>query len=206
MERRWSPGQAAVIREVWAGAFFQARSCVVVEDLDPQTTFYVPPGAPCAVPIDEGGTELRIPSAPWRHAIRANASPVLSFAWPNTPYAVLLMWHADGTPHRWYVNLQAPLARTRIGFDTVDHVLDVVIPPDRSGWGWKDEDDLARAVDVGLFTPEDARWFAWWGERAVEHVLLRQPPFDLDWEDWRPDPDWAVPRLPADWSDPPGGW
>jgi predicted RNA-binding protein associated with RNAse of E/G family len=75
-------------------------------------------------------------------------------------------------------------------------VLDVLIPPDRSSWQWKDEDELSQAVDEGLFTEEEAARFRAAGERAVEQILLREPPFDEDWEGWRPDPAWGTPRLP----------
>jgi hypothetical protein len=98
------------------------------------------------------------------------------------------------------VNLQSPLRRSPAGFDTVEHLLDVTIPPDRSSWSWKDEDELAQAVARGLFTEEDAKWFRHWGERAVEHVLLREPPFDRDWGDWEPDPEWVAQELPPDWD------
>jgi len=100
----------------------------------------------------------------------------------------------------YYVNLQTPLVRTDTGFDTVEHILDVRIPPDRSSWAWKDEDELAEAVERGLFTEEDVAWFRYWGERAVEHVLLREPPFDADWSAWQPDAGWPDPVLPADWD------
>jgi predicted RNA-binding protein associated with RNAse of E/G family len=130
--------------------------------------------------------------------------PILSFAWAATPYSVLFLWHEDGTPWQWYVNLQAPLERTLLGFDTVDHALDVLIPPDRSSWSWKDEDELVEAVSLGLFSEGDAAWFRYWGERAVEHLLLRLPPFDRDWQLWAPDPSWPLPELPAGWQTPPG--
>ena len=42
----------------------------------------------------------------------------------------------------WYVNLQAPLTITPLGFDTTDWALDVWVDPDGS-WHWKDEDDFA---------------------------------------------------------------
>ena len=122
---------------------------------------------------------------------------MLSFAWPDTPYAILLLSEPDGSPRGWYVNLQTPLQRTPIGFDTVDHLLDVLIPMDRSSWAWKDEDELAEGVALGLFTEADAGWFRYWGERAVEHLVLRLPPFDEDWEDWRPDPIVARAGAPA---------
>jgi hypothetical protein len=125
---------------------------------------------------------------------------MLSFAFPDTPYAVILGYDDDGRLFEYYVNLQTPLASSPAGFDTVEHLLDVTIPPDRSTWSWKDEDELEEAVASGLFTEEDAAWFRYWGERAVEHVLLREPPFDRDWSAWRPDPAWDAPTLPEDWD------
>jgi predicted RNA-binding protein associated with RNAse of E/G family len=98
------------------------------------------------------------------------------------------------------VNLERPLERTAIGFDTVDHALDVVIELDRSSWRWKDEEELAEAVRDGLFTPEEAADFRAWGERAVDRVLSREPPFDRDWLGWRPDPGWPRPELSAGWD------
>ena len=120
-----------------------------------------------------------MPDRPWHLELRPRGdSGILSFAWPDTPYAILLLLDTDGSPRGWYVNLQTPLARTPIGFDTVDHALDVLVALDRSSWTWKDEDELAEAIALGLFTEADAASFRYWGERAVEHLVLRQPPFD----------------------------
>ena len=113
---------------------------------------------------------------------------------------MIIGYDRDARLDTYYVNLQTPLVRSPAGFDTVEHVLDVVIPPDRSTWTWKDEDELAHAVDRGLFSEEEAEWFRSWGERAVEHVLLREPPFDEDWTAWRPDPGWADAELPPNWD------
>ncbi len=75
-------------------------------------------------------------------------------------------------------------------------MLDVLIPPDRASWSWKDEDELDQAVEEGLFTEDEAARFRAAGERAVEQIILREPPFDEDWEAWRPDPTWNTPELP----------
>jgi len=129
---------------------------------------------------------------------------MLSFAFPETPYAVILGFGDRSALSEYYVNLEEPLIRSPAGFDTVDHLLDVTIPPDRSGWSWKDEDELREAVDRGIFTEEDAASFRFWGERGAEHVLLREPPFDRDWSTWRPDPGWKDPDLPPNWDVAPG--
>ena len=86
----------------------------------------------------------------------------------------MLLWTAEDRRRVWYVNLQDPLRRTPLGFDTVDHALDVVVELDRSSWRWKDEEELAEAVRDGLFTPEEAADFRAWGERAVERILGRR--------------------------------
>ncbi len=197
----WSPGDVVAIRELWNGQVFEARPASVVADLPEQTTLFVAPFVRCGVAIDDAGIELRFPDRPWHLYVRERGDfGVLSFAWPDTPYSVLLLMEPDGSPRGWYVNMQAPLARTSIGFDTVDHLLDVLIPMDRSSWTWKDEEELAEGIAVGLFTEDEAVALRYWGERAIEHVLLRLPPFDEPWEDWRPDTSWSAPELPPGWD------
>jgi uncharacterized protein DUF402 len=196
----WQPGDPIVIREIWNGAVFEARPAIVVQDLPAQTMLYVPAGNVCGVAVDDAGVQLRFPDREWHLQVRERHGVALSFAWPDTPYAVLLLSEPDGLPRGWYVNIQAPLARTPVGFDTVDHALDVLISLDRSSWTWKDEDELAEAIALGLFTEADAAAFRYWGERAVEHLVLRLPPFDQAWEEWRPDPSWPTPELPPGWD------
>lgn len=97
----------------------------------------------------------------------------------------------------WYVNLQAPLRRTRLGFDTRDHALDLVIAPDGS-WRWKDEDHLEAAVRLGLFTREEGREIRREGERVAALLPTLLP---TGWERWRPDAAWTPLPLPAGWDD-----
>ena len=196
----WGPGDTVVLREVWRGEVFEARPAVVVYDEPQQRAFLVPGGVRCGLPIGDDGNEIRLPDRPWHLEVRARGPlPILSFAWPETPYSVLL--GSVGSEGRvWYVNLQDPFTPTAIGFDTTDHVLDVLIALDRSGWSWKDEDELEQAIAHGLFTEDDVMWFRHWGERAVERVILREPPFDRDWEAWEPDPAWREPELPMGWD------
>jgi len=197
--RRWSPGDAIVLREIWQGEVFAARPTIVVDDLPEQTTLLVPGRVRCGVPIGEDGMELRVPDRPWRLEVQERGpNPILSFAWPNAPYAVL-RWRTPDGVHAWYVNLQDPLRRTGIGFDTTDHALDAIVSADGS-WEWKDQDELAEAVANSLFTPDDAERFHADGERAVERIVRGEPPFDRDWTAWRPDPSWPVPTLPAGWE------
>jgi hypothetical protein len=200
MRPPFRPGTSIALREVWRGRVFAARPTIVVEDHPERTMLLLPGGVRCGLPIGADGRELRLPDRSWRLEVRPRGDqPILSFAWPDTPYSVLL-WTAEEDRRVWYVNLQDPLARSAIGFDTVDHVLDVVVELDRSSWRWKDEDELAEAVDQGLFTPAEASDFRDWGERAVERILSMEPPFDRTWDTWRPDPAWGVPELPDGWD------
>ena len=98
-----------------------------------------------------------------------------------------------------YVNLQLPLVRTPVGFDTADYLLDVVIHPDMT-WEWKDEDELAAAVAAGIVGPELARALRSEGERTIADLEVRRWPFDADFTAWRPDPAWTVPAMPVGWD------
>lgn len=203
MDPRFRPGEGITLREIWRGRVFEARPTIVVEDEVDRTTLLLPAYARCGVPVDDQGRELRIPDRDWHLEVRPRGpQPILSFAWPGIPYAVLL-WTA-GERRVWYVNLQEPLTRTPLGFDTTDHALDVLVELDGSGWSWKDEDELRLAVAQGLFSEDDATDFRRWGERAAARVLAGMPPFDRDWRAWEPDPSWPSPGLRDGWDESPG--
>jgi predicted RNA-binding protein associated with RNAse of E/G family len=195
---RFTTGEPVALREIWDGRVFAARPATVVEDSPSRTVFYVPPVVRCLQARAADGAGMRIPTRAWRlEDVEWHHQRILSFAFPDTPYSVLATWDPGTDEFRgWYVNLQTPLRRTAVGFDTQEHVLDVLISADRSTWSWKDEDELAEAVAAGMFSTEEAERFRAAGERAVEQILLREPPFDEDWEGWRPDPAWPAPELP----------
>ena len=199
---RFRTGEPVALREIWRDRVWFARPAILVDDNSATITFYIPSGVRYRKPVGPGGNYLKVYTEDWSLAEDVWHSPdyTLSFAFTDTPYGVILSYGPEGTLQLYYVNLQAPMVRTSIGFDTVEYLLDVVIAPDRSTWTWKDEDELAEAVRQGSFTPESAEWLHHWGERAVKHVLLGEPPFDRDWSSWRPDPGWCVPELPEDWD------
>lgn len=68
---------------------------------------------------------------------------------PGVAHAIHLWWFPpDWRFGGWYINLQEPIRPTRLGFDSMDHILDVVIEPDLS-WRWKDEDELFDLPEPG---------------------------------------------------------
>jgi predicted RNA-binding protein associated with RNAse of E/G family len=97
---------------------------------------------------------------------------------------------------RWYVNFERPYVRTRIGIDTFDLLLDLLVEPDLS-YRWKDEDEYAHGRRLGLVTQAEHRSVQRARERVVELIERRAEPFDERWQSWRPDPGWPQPRLPA---------
>jgi hypothetical protein len=197
----WRRGDAIVLREMWRGRVWGALPVTVVEDAPGQRVLLVWPDTPWVVATGPDGEELRIPTEDWTFRARRNTRWVLSFSWPDRAYSCLTFRAAGGGDFAgWYVNLEKPLTRTPIGFDYTDHLLDVLVSPDRSSWRWKDEDELAEAVERGVFSPADAESFRAAGEQAVEHLASGAPPFDRDWSSWRPDPAWSRPELPQGWD------
>lgn len=104
--------------------------------------------------------------------------------------------HATNRFLGWYVNLQAPLRPTPLGYDTLDQVLDIWIEPDRS-WHWKDWDELVEAERLGLFTRDEAEAIRAEGRRVIGELDRLIP---TGWEDWRLDPSVELPMLPEDWD------
>ncbi len=199
---RRQPGDAVALREIWRGRVWSAVPATVVEDRGDEQRLFVPARTARKSPRARDGRWLRLPEPEWSLADQTPepARAVLSFAFAGRAFAVMLFWDEAWRPLTWYVNLQSPLRRTAAGFDYADHVLDVLVAPDRSSWEWKDEDELGEAVRLGLFTPEDARAFRVDGEAALRMLLEGRPPFDRGWTDWRPDPGWAPPELPPGWD------
>src|SRR4051794_8023262 len=88
---RFRPGDAVVIREIWRGRVWYARPATVVRDDLNLTMLHVHAHAHAMEPVDAAGNPLRIPIDAWtfRDAERGD-SWNLSFAFPDTPYSVIL--------------------------------------------------------------------------------------------------------------------
>jgi len=96
----------------------------------------------------------------------------------------------------WYLNLQTPLRRSRIGFDLWDQLLDVVVRPDRT-WFWKDEDQFEDAIRLDVIGSREAAAVRAQGESLIRGLDALLP---TGWEDWRPEPGWPVLELPGGWD------
>jgi uncharacterized protein len=198
----WRSGDLAVLRFRPGGRTSFVRPVTVVEDTRQRSVLFLRAGTPTKVRVyADGSTIVRdTPYAerwarPWllgdgtwgpNHTLLVTAAGAAHSIWH--------FWSTDWDFLGWYVNLQTPLVRTQVGFDTVDHVLDLVVEPDGTV-SWKDEAELAVAVEVGRFSASDAAAIRAEGER-----VLAARPWPTGWERWRPDPAWPIPGLPTGWD------
>lgn len=117
-------------------------------------------------------------------------------------YSVWLAFDAATWKLAWrYVNLEEPWRRTAVGFDSRDLYLDLVASPEGNDWQWKDEDELAWAIERGRIAPARAAAIRAEGERAMAYLTREGARLADRWRDWRPDPGWTPPAVPAGWRD-----
>jgi hypothetical protein len=115
-------------------------------------------------------------------------------------HSTVAMWDAAGRFVCWYINFQQPSRRTPLGFDTLDFTLDLVIQPNRVDWHWKDEDEFEHGIQAGWYERSQLDNLKAYGLSIVEKAHAGEPPFADGWEQWRPDPGWTIPTLPAQWE------
>jgi hypothetical protein len=192
----WSSGEPAVLRYVRYGQVRRASPHIVVRDDADLVALYIPVGTLGRNAVWDGSPIRGQADRDW--ALRDHVwdtYDVLRLIRFGQSHSLELFRHAEsGAFAGWYVNLQEPLRRSPVGFDTDDLVLDIWIDPDGT-WKWKDEDELEAAVRLGRLTPAEAAAVREEGERVIE-----MRPWPTGWEDWRPDPRWEPPRLPAGWD------
>lgn len=198
----WAAGDTILLREVHDGRVWTARPGIVVEDRPDLLAVHIPLGTRWKVPVADRAEMLERRKNGWTLTdYQWRRGPMLWLMPPGEAHAVHLWWH--GPEWRfggWYINLQDPIRRTALGVDFLDQHLDVVIDPDYR-WRWKDEDEFAAAIEIGLLTRQRAEAVRAEGERVIRRLEAREPPFCDGWEHRQPDPKWRVPELPRGWDD-----
>lgn len=191
--KSFEPGTPIELREVWHGRTWELRRGIAVRDDDTVVVVYTPPSTPALVAAADGDdTRLRLPPLDWR-LIEAHTPAdrrLLAIHPAGAEHSVLAIWDDDWRMLEWYINLESDLVRTETGYEYTDHFLDVIVVPDTSSWRWKDEDELAEALERGLVTQKQCAAFRGEGERALAWLMARRPPYDEPWEDWRPPESW----------------
>lgn len=207
-ERRWKPGEVAVLRWVRNNPADLIAPVRIVEHDDNRTILYLAEGSPLKVRADAEGNRVSRVTPVWER--ERQIMTLIDGTWtdnhalmihePHRLGAVWLFWLAENWSFNdYYVNLQAPLEPSAPGFDTADYLLDIVVQPDLS-WEWKDEDEFDEALEHDVIPPVLLHAVRAEGRRFIRELEARQWPFGSGLESWRPDPEWGVPELPANWA------
>jgi hypothetical protein len=185
-----SPGEVAVLREIWKGRVWKARPWIVVRDEPDELVLYIPPGTPTKVPPGSG-----IPRDDWELEDGVWRREALRVTRPGEAHSRLLWWENGPRLDEWYVNLERPLTRSPAGFDYLDLELDILCRPDGT-YDWLDEDEFDEAQARGVMSAGEAA-----AVRAEAARVLSAWPFPTGWEDFVPDPAWRrPPQLPQGWD------
>ncbi|RPK92154.1 MULTISPECIES: DUF402 domain-containing protein [Streptomyces] len=189
MRSRFCRGEVIVRREILDGRPWLVYPTRVAGDDEQVLAVHLAQGTP----LTFGRGDFRWGLHPWIEFEHVwQSSGVLQLQRPGDGYSVWGRWADDGTLSEWYVNFQAPLVRTKLGFDTLDHELDLVIPGDGSAYRWKDVEHFEERVRTGGFDAEEADAV----RAAAASVVDLVERGACWWEQWR---DW---RAPADWGPP----
>ncbi|MBB5940229.1 cytidylyl-2-hydroxypropylphosphonate hydrolase [Streptomyces zagrosensis] len=203
----WVPGAQILWRYRANGhdGIHICRPVTVVQDTDDLLAVWLAADTLCVKPRMADGTEVHLEPLTTRYTkprtiarCRWLGTGVLKLASPGEPWSVWLFWDDGWRFRNWYVNLEEPRVRWGGGIDSQDHFLDIAVYPDRS-WDWKDEDEFAQAQRAGLMPPHQAGRVRAAGRAAIDLITSWGAPFREGWENWRPNPTWPVPALPADW-------
>jgi predicted RNA-binding protein associated with RNAse of E/G family len=186
-----------------SGRVWSAKPEIIVRDKPDLLALYVMPGTIWKQPRTLEGERVTAENrarSEWVLKEDKWVSYRLRLTIPGADYSVLIFWDPPGMKHHsFYINLEEPLTRTALGFDFLDQFLDVIVKSDLSGWHWKDADELVEAVALGVVSKERAAAMRAEGEKVAKWLQSGKSPFN-GWENWRPDPAWQTPVLPAGWD------
>lgn len=205
--RYWQSGEQSLIKYYRLGRLSWVFPVTVVHDGPELTALYLRPGTPTKRRTLPDGTPFpRDFSYEQRAALPHvvgdglwHTHHALIYVQPGEAHDVRLFWSERWEFRGWYVNLQDPVRRTALGFDSVDHIVDIVVRPDGS-CSWKDEDEFATALTLGRFNPDQVQAIRDEGQRVILDVEAQRWPFDGSCLDWRPDPTWPIPPIPLHWD------
>jgi protein associated with RNAse G/E len=197
----WMAGESATLRGV-ENKVFWAYPTIVVQDTSDLIVLYMPAGI-LGKDTDHKPTpqELLSPEKINITDHKWERTDVLMLIVPGEAFSTYVMWKTDTKDLVcWYINLQEPIRRTSIGFDTMDNMLDIVVRPNMVEWEWKDNDEFAEAENVGFYSHEKAREIWETGENAVNLLTSERQSFYRKWEKWQAKPEWKLPSLSPLWD------
>lgn len=203
----WTRGDQIVYREVWKNRIWTARPVTVVQDTSKLIVLYLSAGThwnrPAPVDEDKNIFHHYLLKGRWSLVEQVWRWDSLILIPPGEAHAVHIMRGEEKGSREfvgWYINLQEPLRRTPIGFDFMDQELDIVVKPDLSEWGWKDEASFEKARELKLFSEDEAGQIRAEGAKMILRIETKELPFNRGWEKWYPPVEWPVPSLPEGWD------
>lgn len=203
----WKPGDTVMWRGIFRGQVWHVQPTVVVKDDPNEVVLTLMPGAECiAEETYPKGKKIAkrwwdFKESDWtmaKYTWRTNR--LLLILVPEKYYSTILFWdHQSNKFLYYYVNFQTPFKRTYNSIDMLDLELDLIIHPDFHH-EWKDLDDYQMAIQQGIISPEHMHRIDGAKPEIFSGFEKRQYPFDGSWLDWKPDPSWMPPKLPANWD------
>jgi protein associated with RNAse G/E len=206
IEKKWEYGDAILYRSNFNEKIWWAQSMVVIQDSDDQIVLLCKAGFPQMSPklnpqrrltVKDflSMNEMEMVKSEWKR------TDVLRIIRPKNGFCVFVMWGAETHEHYcWYINIQEPIKRTKLGFETHDLTLDIVISPDKQKWEWKDEDELKEFVKAGVYSEDKASYIRREGEKALQLFFDNKSPFCDGWENWEIPNDISIPNIPNGWD------
>lgn len=209
-ESPWQPGTQILQQDLWGKRLVTSRPVTVVKDTPEYLALYTHPNAPFrsntindrySMPVSQRidiYMEMLDPCVEQLEERVSGDYHVLTLTPPDSWHSVWLFWTADWKLERWYVNLQAPIRRMSRCILVQDYALDIAVNPDMS-WLWKDEDEFEELIDRGFFTEYQISSIQTEADRMIQTIENKGSPFSDRWENWRPDTNWPIPKVPEDW-------
>jgi hypothetical protein len=200
----WSSGEAVTLRyRAFGGSVDAGRPLRVVEHTDDLLVTYMAAETVVSMPAFADGRRIRDVSLEERWVLPRVA---VRQPWGETELVQLFprgraysLWIIRDAAHAlsgWYVNLEEPQVLGDRTITTSDHVLDIWVPAETGEPEWKDEHELAAAVEQGVVTADQAAAIRAEGER-----VWAERPWPTRWDDWLPPPEWTRPELPDGWEE-----
>lgn len=207
----WNEGDPVILRGVYNNHPTYVQSVRVIKDTPEETALLVLPGAECMVP--DGYIHHAHDASKWDRwqETLANSVQLEKFTWrtnrflillePEKFYSTIYIWEAASDQFVcYYINFQLPFQRTRLGFDTLDLDLDIVIEASHE-WQWKDMDEYQHGIRMGGIQSDWVKNVEHAQSEVFARIEKRAYPLDASWLNWRPDPNWSAPRLPENWDE-----
>jgi len=203
----WNAGDTLVLRYIAPDdTVAQAFPTRVIEDSDRVLALHVPDGtifkSGPAIPPEERAAALDElpPEAKRPKTDRAWSNDSIRLHFRAESFSVWLLFGPGWKFNWWYGNLETPYTETPIGIDTRDHALDVAARPD-GRWWWKDEEEFARRLELGIDSAAHHARVRAAGEEFIRRFEAGEYPFQADWDQWRPSGHLAPPTLPESWDE-----